>query len=635
MKRLTYTFLLLLQTLFVMAGDDPDYNVTGIPAELLKNADVVKRLESVKVKMEGLREVIVVHRYALTVMNEKGMRYTDVYEDYGQLRDVRSIKGALFDASGKQHRKLKSSEIKDLSGNDNSSLMTDTRYKHHNFYHRVYPYTVEYEIETKERQTFFLPGWMPQPAVGFAVQQSTFEVLVPENYQLRWHAFGYNDKPAEKTGKGEKVYTWEVKGLPALQSEYFSKEWHNRTTAVYLGPGEFQVDAYKGQMATWQDLGAFVYSLNKGRDVLPDNIKKVVHELTDQLKEPKEKIAALYSYLQKNTRYISIQLGIGGWQTFDAAYVAAKGYGDCKALSNYMCALLKEAGIRSQYTLVRAGEGETEMIEDFPISQFNHIIVSVPLEKDTVWLECTSQTLSPGYLSGFTSGRPVLLIDENGGKLVHTPKYGMEQNLRSSKLRAVLAENGDAVLEVKSHTTGQMQDDQHQMIHSLSREKQLEELRDNISLPSYDVKNFEYKEFPGTLPAIDENLSINVSAYASVTGKRMFLVPNILSRSSVRIPEDTGRTSVIFMPFSTRTVDSVEIVVPDGYSAESTFEPVSVSNKFGRYTCSAIIKGNMVTYIRKKEVFDGNFPASDIKELRDFYEQIYKADRSRLVLVKK
>ena len=65
--------------------------------------------------------------------------------------------------------------------------------------------------------------------------------------------------------------------------------------------------------------------------------------------------------MQNNTRYISIQLGIGGWRPFEAAYVASKGYGDCKALSNYMYSLLKEAGILSYYTLVKAGAGEEDI----------------------------------------------------------------------------------------------------------------------------------------------------------------------------------------------------------------------------------------------------------------------------------
>ncbi|MCK7554520.1 hypothetical protein MKQ70_05670 [Chitinophaga sedimenti] len=359
-----------------------------------------------------------------------------------------------------------------------------------------------------------------------------------------------------------------------------------------------------------------------------------MHQLTDHLTDPKEKISALYTYLQQNTRYILVMFGIGGFQTYDAMYVATKGYGDCKALSNYMCALLKEAGIRANYTLVRAGQGNTEMMEDFPVSRFNHVIVNVPLEKDTVWLECTSQTLPAGYLSGFTAGRPVLSVDENGGKLVRTPKYGMAQNQATSLVNAVIDENGDASIKVLNHSTGQLQDEQHSIIHSMSREKQLEELRDNISLASYDIVDFGYKEYPGRLPALDEQLHIKAAAYASVTGKRMFIVPNILSRSNTRLPDDSARLSEIFLPYSARSVDTVMITIPSGYKLESGFQPVAIANKFGKYAASAKLEGDRIVYVRSREIYDGVFPPSDVQELKAFYDQVFKSDRSRMVLVK-
>lgn len=180
--------------------------------------------------------------------------------------------------------------------------------------------------------------------------------------------------------------TWSAKDMPAITRETFSPLWHEMTTYVVFGPTEFQVDEYKGNMKDWQDFGKFVYSLGAGRDELPDDVKQKIHVIADGIKNPVEKIARLYEYMQRNTRYISIQLGIGGWQPFPAKDVAAKGYGDCKALTNYMYSILKEVGIPSYYSLIRAGRNANYITEDFPSSQFNHVILSVPIQKDTIWL---------------------------------------------------------------------------------------------------------------------------------------------------------------------------------------------------------------------------------------------------------
>src|SRR5690606_16092221 len=117
---------------------------------------------------------------------------------------------------------------------------------------------------------------------------------------------------------------WEVKNLKAVVREAYSPGLRQIAPLVLFGPTEFEMQQYKGNMATWQDLGKFIYALKQGCDVLPDNVKQQVRDLTAGVNEPYEKVKKLYEYLQANTRYISIQLGIGGWQPFDAKYVAEK-----------------------------------------------------------------------------------------------------------------------------------------------------------------------------------------------------------------------------------------------------------------------------------------------------------------------
>jgi hypothetical protein len=617
-----------------VAAKDPEYPVSAIPAALKENAHAVKRFEEVTLRVVSPSESRYNYHYVITILDEQGEDQARLVEGYDALTEIRSISGALYDAAGKRIAKLKQGDIKDVSGVGGGAFMSDDRVKYHQFNQNVYPYTVEYEVELKFNHTFYFRGWIPQPDDHFSVEQSSLKVIVPAQYQLRYRNFNYADKPVEGTEKDMHTYTWEVKQLPAFLDEYAAPEIYLRTTMVMLAPGDFELQRYKGNMSTWQEFGKFIYALNAKRDQLPDGVKQTVHQLTDGLKDPQEKIKALYQYMQKNTRYIGIQLGIGGWQTFDANYVATKGYGDCKALSNYMYSLLKEAGIRSHYVLVKAGSKKNTLVEDFASSQFNHVIVCVPLGKDTTWLECTSQTLPAGYLSGFTAGRPVLLIDEAGGTLVRTPQYGMENNQLIRNLRATLDEKGNIQLQSHTNYSGLQQDHLHDNLHQLSKEKQLEALKKGLSLPSYDVTAYECKEIPTDIPLVQEDLQITGSSYASVSGKRMFFVPNILNRGISRISAEEKRTAGISLHFPYRDVDSVSIEVPAGYKVESLPKQVALQCKFGAYTASTIVNGTKVTYLRKMERKSGLFPVADFGELVKFYDEIYKADNSRVVLVK-
>jgi hypothetical protein len=404
---------------------------------------------------------------------------------------------------------------------------------------------------------------------------------------------------------------------------------------VYLAPAKFEIEKYQGDMSTWQGLGKFIYTLNLGRDKLPENIKQAVHQIADPVTNPKEKIAKLYNYMQQNTRYISIQLGIGGLQPFDATYVATRKYGDCKALSNYMYSLLKEAGIKSNYTLVKAGNGKNYFREDFPSDQFNHIILCVPLQKDTVWLECTSQTTPAGYLSGFTSDRPVLLVDEDGGKLVKTPRYGMAQNTQVRKASGQINNEGLLTVKINTRYRAMQQDDLHFLVNGYSHEKQLEYLKRGIDLPHYDVVKFEYKETKSELPVINEILDLTALNYASITGKRLFITPNIISRFSSKLKADETRKYPISLQFEYHDIDTAIIDIPAGYRIEAMPAAVKIESKFGKYSASVDVQPDQIIYYRNIEKFSGQFPPSDYNELVKFYDQLYKADRSRVVLVKK
>lgn len=611
-----------------------DFSVSRIPVTLLRNSDAVLRIEESRFEIRSVRSATHNFRYVITVLNERGNEWADFSEHYDKLRKIVSVQGILYDANGKQLKKIKTKDLQDISGTSDINLTDDNRIKQHNFYYRTYPYTVEYLVEIEYDYTLFFPMWVPQGGERLSVEKSSVSIVCPEEYQFRYKAFGYKGEPQVTQEKGKRISTWSVSNLPAFIREPYQPQLHEFSTVVLFGPTDFKVGDYLGNMKSWEDFGKFIHELKKDKDVLPENVKKQVHELVSGIEDKREKVKKLYKYMQQNTRYISIQLGIGGWQPFDAKFVASRSYGDCKALTNYMYSILKEVGINSAYTVVRAGNGSNYITKDFPSQQFNHVILCVPMEKDSLWLECTSQTDAAGYMGGFTGNRVALMIDESGGKLVSTPRYGLNENIQTRKVKAKLSDDASLNFISESRYHAMQQDNLHMQINNLSREKLKERLQSQLDFPTYEINDFSYKEYKHELPFIDETLDVVVRNFATITGKRLFIQPNVMTKSHSRLTRDDARKYDVQLSFSFQDVDTVEIEIPAGYISESKPDDVNISNKFGKYSSSVKVSGNKIYYYRKLEQYDGRFPAADYNLLVDFYDQVYKADRNRLVLVK-
>ncbi|MBC7422682.1 MAG: DUF3857 domain-containing protein, partial [Ferruginibacter sp.] len=530
-------FVIIVVNIFCLANAfaQNNYDVKLIAPELLPNADVIKRMEEIKIEVKDAGKAIIYHKYALTIMNPGGDDAAKFVEQYDQLINIKDIDGALYDATGKKVKALKNSDVKDISGTSESSLADDNRLKMHDFNCKLYPYTIEYESAIELKGILNFPRWMPIKGDKYAVEKSKLIVQCPLDYKLRFKTFNYAAAPKISTEKQSLIYEWGIEKLPAVEEEKYEPEWYEMTPAVFLAPADFEIQHYAGNMVDWKGFGLFMYQLNLNRDVLPDNIKQQVHQLTDNILSTKEKIKVLYEFMQRNTHYISVQLGIGGWQTFDAAYVATKGYGDCKALSNYMHSLLKEAGIKAYATLVEAGENKNSFLADFPSHQFNHVIICIPQATDTIWLECTSQTMPMGYLGSFTCNRKALLIDEAGGTLVNTPVYKKSDNLQTRKITATVNQEGQLAASIITNYRAEQQDDLHGLLAAVSKDRLSEILKTRFSIPSYDISNFEYKEEKSPLPVITETLALTANNYCAISGKRLFLLPNVLNRSSSKI----------------------------------------------------------------------------------------------------
>ncbi len=609
------------------------YAVKEIPAELLTNSSAVIRDEYELFEVHDIKNATYTYRRAVTLINKKADPMASLQVHYNSKIAVASISGSLYDKHGQLVRKLKSNEIKDYSSFDGFSILDDNRVKQTSFSYPDYPFTVEFEYVLKQKNILRYPRWVPIPGQNIASQSSKFEIITPENLEIKYKELNI-DKSVEIEKQGDKLkYLWKSENLKSLESEPMAPYVSEIIPLVIISPVTFMTDKYEGSMLTWESYGKWVNALNEGRNDLPAATAQKMRDLTADATDPIEKVKRIYEYLQKNTRYISVSLGIGGWQPFEASYVDQKGYGDCKALSNYMKSLLESVDIPSNYALIRAGKNTPEIISDFPAHQFNHAILCVPFANDTLWLECTDQKQPFGFVGGFIDNRYALLIGENGGTLVRTPGWQSFDNMQTTKAKVALDKDGNATAKVHMQTTG-LQFERVERLYQLNKEDQQKNLYNFLDIPNFELASFNIHAETGLDVKGLEEYELVLRRYGASSGKRVFFQPNLLNKNSNISRSSSERLYPLVQRFPYLDIDSVHFELPHDCHIEYVPETTFLESDFGRYEASFSIAQGSLLYIRKFEKFAGKHSKDAYVDYVEFMNKIMELDNVKLVMLK-
>lgn len=612
-------------------------SASNIPEKLKEHAHAVLRYSHTELTVEALDKVIYKRKYAITILDEKGKIYAPLHESYNQLVKINDIEGRLFDAQGNEIQKLKERDITDVSTFGMSFVYhSDSRIKHHEFQSSSYPYTIEYEIEEELKTTFFLPDWHTQLDNDYAIETTDFTLAYPvQSAPVKYKEY-LMPKDVEKTmvQKDYDVITWKLKDIAAYEKQPQAKVGNYEAPTIVLAPEEFELFEYKGNMASWKSLGDFMYKLNENRDVLPEDKKAVVHSLISGETDTYQKIQKLYAYMQQNTRYIANEYGISGWQTFDAKSVADNGYGDCKGLTNYLKALLKEAGINAYTALVYAGDDFYKLDESFPSNTFNHVILCVPQPKDSIWVECTSQQLPAGYLGSFTQGRKVLLATENGGYVCETPSYKKDKNYIIRKASLQLDNTSkQQKITLQNEYHGLMQDDIEAFIKTQPEDEVRKMVNSKFAFPSYSVSSYAYKHIGSkVLPAIEEKVETVTGGIISSTQKRTFINVAWMRNPMPEIFQASPRTLPFALNESFKITDTISIDIGAGVAIEAMPKATDLKHPFAEYHLSFEKKDNKILMIRTYEQNAGVYSAADFDKYQEMYNTI-KGEKEKLSIV--
>ena len=631
-----HSFLLLCGLVCTALSAQPEnLAVSAIPAELRANANSVVRSSEISYRSLDQRHSVTTERRVITVLNDNHDYANRLILYYDADCKITKLKATLYDARGEKVRSAKKSEIEDVRALSGGQFYTDSRVRTVNLVHLTYPYTVEfeYEISKSDFAAAFVPRWTPQ-AYDQSVEYASFSAEVPTDNELRYRDQGLAEPDLVRTADAV-TRTWTVTNLPARRSEPYAPPVTRTLPCLEPALLDFRVDDYRLSNRNWEEFGRGMLQLHQDIRELPPGLAKLVTETTAGLTTDREKIAALYALLQDRTRYVGVQLGIGGWQPFSAEYVEENRYGDCKALSNYMGAMLDAVGIANYPVLINWDDRPAIAVEpDFTVTAFNHMILYVPGED--MYLECTSNDSPAGYLGDDKQDRNVVWLTPEGGKLMRTPAQVPGENGHVRTTELTIDDSGNATFDLRVGYHGATQERLRMFLRGEADPgEQLDYLHRIDVLPSVTGAGYT-TTVAEDRPVVELTYRDQLPRYVRKVGKRTFLPVNKLFRYG-SVPDPVEDRQFPVLTTATRfLVDTVRLSWSEGLEIESLGETVTeIDHPAGHYRAEVTAAPGGLTWVRTLKLNPVELPPAEYKGFRDFYVAVNKAERRQIVLKEK
>jgi Domain of Unknown Function with PDB structure (DUF3857) len=552
---------------------------------------------------------------------------------YDKHTTIKSINAVMYNALGFEIKKLKSKDIKDYSASG-SELYSDDRLKYYKYIPLKYPYTIDLKTVVEKENTAFYPRWIPIHGYYASTQKSQFTLKYPKGlFKIRVKENNFEDYNIKNLSTDGRI-EYSVSNLKAIEKEPFSPMFTKFAPNLLLAPNIFNLAGVHGHANDWKEFGRWMYSnLLSGKDQLSEQTKREIKDLVKGIEDPIERARKVYTYMQEKTRYISVQIGIGGWKPIPADEVDKMRYGDCKALVNYTQALLKQADVDAYYTIVYA-KTKRDIDKDFVAMQGNHAILYLPTKKDTVWLECTTQKNPFGYMGDFTDDRDVLVIKPEGGEIKHTKVYNVEDNYQYSVGSYTVDDDGTLKGGLSIKSSGVQFENHYSLAFKTPKEsvKYYKSYFDNIN--NLSVLKFSHST-DKILNTFSEHVEISATDYARKSGERMLLTLNVFNKSTYVPKRMPNRLLPVEIDNGYLDKDSITIHLPKSYKIEALPKSAHINSTFGTYKTD-ILKLNDSTLIYKRfyVVKQGLFPKEEYANFRKFRKGVVRKDNSKIILIK-
>jgi hypothetical protein len=580
------------------------------------------------------KDKLIEENFFLIQINDAASNWiSEVSISFNENEELDILEAQIMDLHGNVLRKIKNKEITTLNDRSIGTFYSDYFVKEFDLKWNQYPYLIKYRYKRTSENYISLVKWTPNYWLKIPVKKASLTVTLPSDLK---HYMDYSDDNLSFTSiEAENITTlqWKAENIKIEKEEEMCPELIELAPHVFIIPHRFFY-GLEGYADSWASFGVWLSGLALGADQITDSEKQVVDQLLKGIKDPYKKIEILYHYLQDNTRYINISLGIGGLKPYPASYVCEKKYGDCKALTNYMQALLKYAGIESFYTIIYAGDKPVRINPDLVSNQFNHVILCVPLDGDTIWLENTSSYMPFNHLGTFTQGRYALLVNDSLSSLVKTPSLNINDVEEFSEFEVNINLQGMGNMTANMN----LRSDPYETLLTLhkagvtkEKEKYIKKIIPfkNFELESWDIE-LRHRDSLNIYLKADlkiKNQILSLGKYFSVVGPNS-IVPKLEKPENrnypVRISYPTFKNYHI--RYNIENPDKLDFILP---------EKIEIDSPYGFFSQESYMNNEQVVQEFSFKLHTGEYTIKDYNLFFNFIKSVEVAQKKSIILIKK
>jgi transglutaminase-like putative cysteine protease len=605
------------------------------------DTDAVVLLDDTTDTLNSPGEVTEHYRRVVRILRPAGRDYAHLSSGFRKDEKLNSIHAWSIDPAGHEYE-LKDKDFAESSSFD-ESLYSDIRLRVATAPAADPGTIVAFEVD-KQRHLFLDElQWFIQERIP--VRKVLYTLQLPAGYEYK--ELWANTEPVKANAVGGNRWQWIKTDVAGIEKEDYRPP-------VDALAARMQVNYFggvsKNNVDGWDAIGKWYNGLTSDRRTATPEIKDKVAQLTAGKSDFDGKVRAIADFMQSEVRYVSIDIGIGGYQPHPAGDVFHFRYGDCKDKATLMSTMLHEAGIASDYVIIHTERGVAK--RDVPSSLFNHAVLAIEIPAGTdaskyrsVFTSKSSQkmllfdptdSVTPvGEIGPHIQDRYALLVTPAGGEVVHTPVLDPDANHLVRRGTFKLSEAGSIVGSVSETRTGDSASEWRDVFLSSNENERTKRVESSVarSLTTAKIQNIKLDALDKRNAELVTKYDVSSDRYAQITGQLMLVRPRVIGRVTIPL-EKKERKYPIELHATSRDDDEYAIEIPSGYIVDDMPEPTKVESSFGLYESHIEKDGSKIIYKRTYVNRALEIPKDKIAEFRDFQNRI-ALDENAVVVLKK